>query len=390
VNVQQITSLGRVYRVTAVIDPPDSSLRGTTSIRQFDPTLLPQSSPTTEPNQHSLTQSTGGSDDDAAAVESHNLDIRRDQQGMYVLRKVIDPVFYGSIIGKRGATLRKLQNDTKCDIQVPSRNSKSTTVTVRASSENAVVSANTRLNIAVDDAIDAMPYTHFVSFPFNTPAVQESVKHLQDTVLSSCGGDDGMDASVFNDPASLHLTCFMLKLITKDEQKRASQLLQSLAAQLYDAVGTTTLLLRVSGLAIMNDDATQAHVVYLKPADGPGMSTIKALTSTLIDAFRDEGLLSASEIRKQRLTSRDGKLSVRYHVTFMNSKHRHRSKDDEKHSGKGGHRNRRIPFNVKNTLQLFGGTGAQVEDRISGIHLSCLGRREHGSYYKALAKAPLP
>jgi len=44
-------------------------------------------------------------------------------------------------------------------------------------------------------------------------------------------------------PAQVHLTIFMLKLLTRDEIKRASDLLQALSPKIYDALEVNHILL---------------------------------------------------------------------------------------------------------------------------------------------------
>jgi hypothetical protein len=59
----------------------------------------------------------------------------------------------------------------------------------------------------------------------------------------------------------------MLKLYGENAIERASRLLESIGKPLYDLVGTTSTVVKLSGLDLMNDDPSMAHVVYTKPSN---------------------------------------------------------------------------------------------------------------------------
>lgn len=57
----------------------------------------------------------------------------------------------------------------------------------------------------------------------------------------------GLDESIFVSPETMHLTLFMMRL-TPDQEQEAVAKMQSLAPQIYDAVGSTCVTVRLQGL----------------------------------------------------------------------------------------------------------------------------------------------
>jgi hypothetical protein len=75
----------------------------------------------------------------------------------------------------------------------------------------------------------------------------------------------GLEPSIFVKPGQLHVTLFMLKLLSPDEVRRVQSLMKSISIKVHDAVGTPTPSLTVKGLEIMNDDSSEVcnTVIYL-------------------------------------------------------------------------------------------------------------------------------
>lgn len=106
--------------------------------------------------------------------------VQRD--GQYVQQVPVSPRFYGAIIGRGGATLQKLQQETQAKIEVPGKWSRDTHVTITAPTLRQLEQAGLSLQLTVEDAKAKSPPTHFVSLPLNTPQIQAAVADFHSRV----------------------------------------------------------------------------------------------------------------------------------------------------------------------------------------------------------------
>ena len=180
--------------------------------------------------------------------------------------------------------------------------------------------------LAIDRLISTLiadcPYTHFLSLPL--PSFHSSLDRFRSAVLAAYPDAPGLDSSIFVRPTSFHFTVAMLTLPTIHHVQRAATALTSLAAPMSDGLS-----IRLRGLAVMNDKPEAAHVLYIQP-DEPSQQRLTDLADLLIDGMRQAGVLSDSDVRKQRLVWRDRatgdeKVNVKWHATIINTKHRGRA-----------------------------------------------------------------
>jgi hypothetical protein len=63
-------------------------------------------------------------------------------------------------------------------------------------------------------------YSHFLSIPLIEPILQAKVKELQGEWMAKFGEAKKLHPSIFVPPRRLHLTLFMLKLYSKQDQQK--------------------------------------------------------------------------------------------------------------------------------------------------------------------------
>ena len=252
-----------------------------------------------------------------------------------------------------------------------------------------VVYSKQAIDRLLTNIIADCPYTHFLSFPL--PSFHSSLDTFRSTVLSAFPTAAGLEPSIFVRPTSLHFTILMLALPTSHHVQRAAAALTSLSVPMSDGV-----IIRLRGLAVMNDKPEAAHVLYIQPDDS-SKQQLTALASRLIAGMRQAGVLSDSEVRKQRLlwrdkTSGEDKANVKWHATILNTKHRRRAGggktdlESGKGSGRSGHAwNKRQSVDVSGVLAQHDGMD-WGEGAVSVCELSALSWDNTTNYYPCEAK----
>ncbi|KAM6441918.1 activating signal cointegrator 1 complex subunit 1 isoform 2-T2 [Liasis olivaceus] len=132
---------------------------------------------------------------------------------------------YKYIIGKKGETKKKLETETRTSISIPKPGVEGEIV-ITGQHRNGVVSARTRIDVLVESFRKKQPFTHFLSFALNQPAIQEKFLQFKEEVLEKCSHDYGVSSSLFQNPAKLHLTVGTLVLLNEQEVQKAQELLQ--------------------------------------------------------------------------------------------------------------------------------------------------------------------
>ena len=92
----------------------------------------------------------------------------------------------GLVIGKGGAVLKRIQQETGAHIQTPPKRGKSTRFIIEAETIEKLDSARTRLQLAMDDAANKCAPTHFVSIPLLDPQLLQNVAQFKQDVLHNC------------------------------------------------------------------------------------------------------------------------------------------------------------------------------------------------------------
>lgn len=249
----------------------------------------------------------------------------------------VPSVLFKYIIGKKGETRRRLESDTKTSINIPKQGVEGQIV-ITGSQNAAVSSAVTRIEVLVENFRRKQPFTHFLSFALNHPQIQEGFLRFKDEVLELYSKDNGVDESIFQNPAKLHLTVGTLVLLNDMEVTKACNQLQECEDFIKTVVGGS-LSLEVAGIEYMNDDPAMVDVLYAKVRAKDGSDKLQVIADQLVEHFVSAGLMVREWDR------------VKLHGTIMNTLFRkHPSGDDNSSSG----RQNREAFDARNILKNWG------------------------------------
>lgn len=253
----------------------------------------------------------------------------------------VPSVLYKYIIGKKGETRKRLESDTKTSISIPKQGVEGQIV-ITGPQKSAVASALTRVEVLIESFRRKQPFSHFLSFALNHPQVQEGFQHFKEEVLEHCSQDGGVDDSIFQNPAKLHLTIGTLALLNEQEVMRACELLQQCQGFIRDITDGKPLALEVKGIEYMNDDPSMVDVLYAKVSAQDGSDKLQQIADRLVEHFVSAGLMVREWDR------------VKLHATVMNTLFRKDPSAEDK--GGPGRQNTkdREAFDARNVLERFG------------------------------------
>lgn len=284
-----------------------------------------------------------GPPDPEDLVEDESCDGHSIEQTEKGFRCAIDvpSVLYKYVIGKKGETRRRLEYDTKTSISIPKQGIEGQIV-ITGPHKSAVSSAITRVELLCDSFRKKQPFTHFLSFPLNHPTIQQGFSKFRDEVLEQYSQDHGVEASIFQNSAKLHLTVGTLALLNEMEVRKACEQLQQCQSFIRDTTEGKPLDLEVKGIEYMNDDPGMVDVLYAKVNVKDGSDKLQVLADRLVEHFVSSGLMVREWDR------------VKLHGTVMNTLFRKDTTAEE--SGSSGRQpvNAREAFDARNILKTFG------------------------------------
>ncbi|XP_022598292.1 activating signal cointegrator 1 complex subunit 1 [Seriola dumerili] len=253
----------------------------------------------------------------------------------------VPSVLYKYIIGKKGETRRRLESDTKTSISIPKQGVEGQIV-ITGSHKAAVSSAVTRVEVLIESFRRKQPFTHFLSFPLNDPKVQEGFLQFKDDVLQQCSQDHGVEGSIFQNPAKLHLTIGTLALLNEMEVRKACEHLQECQNFIRNITEGKPLLLEVTGIEYMNDDPAMVDVLYAKVNVKDRSDKLQTIADQLVEHFVSKGLMVREWDR------------VKLHGTVINTLFRKDSTVED--TGGPGRQtmSEREAFDARNILKKFG------------------------------------
>ncbi|CAG8542677.1 4960_t:CDS:2, partial [Ambispora leptoticha] len=241
--------------------------------------------------------------------------IKKDLQNEYTTMKInVAQIFHKFIIGKGGKTLNNIQRETSTRI----RCSRVEDVIEIRGTEKGIGLAKNRINEIVNSSFNKIGATHFLSLPITDSHVQRKVSNFHSDVLSL--SIPGIEPSILNNPSSLHITLGMLTLPRQEDVEGATRLLKELSSEIYDLVGTRTLLAQLTGLNLFDDNPANANVLYSRVIEPEGQKVLDKLVEFLHEKFS-----KACYLKKEDRP-------VKFHVTLVNSKYRGRdfhAREDE-------------------------------------------------------------
>ncbi|XP_075466890.1 activating signal cointegrator 1 complex subunit 1 [Ascaphus truei] len=274
------------------------------------------------------------------------------------------------IIGKKGETRRNLESDTRTSIGIPKPGLEGNIV-ITGQQRNGVISARTRIELLAETFRKKQPFTHFLSFALHQPEIQEKFLLFKEEVLTKCSKDRGVESTIFQNPAKLHLTIGTLVLLNENEVKKACELLQKCKEDFIDKIAAgKPLQLKVAGIEYMNDDPAMVDVLYAKIKMKDGSERLQLLADRLVQRFVSSGLMLKDWDR------------VKLHATVMNTLFRRDPLAEERSSvspGKPGLRERES-FDARNVLKLFDNFYFGELD-LNRVHLSQRFSADSSGYY---------
>jgi activating signal cointegrator complex subunit 1 len=285
----------------------------------------------------------------------------------FQLKVHIPQAFHSQIIGSKGATKKRLEQETSSQITVPKINTKDTTVVIKSSSKRNVVAARNRLDLIVIAGRSKLQFTHFLSVPFTTAEIQKNYAQFKSSVLQDLDVF-GIDESLFQKPEKLHLTITTLSLLDNEDRAIAAELLQDCKEFFIHPILQEGLLkVRLAGLNYMNDDPRSVDVLYATVVS----EQLQEIANGIDDYFATRGYTHPKND------------NVKLHVTLMNSLFRDNDDAVEKDLPREKDRKQqRVTFDASAILNkykdfFFG------EFEISEIHLSQRFSKASNGYYES-------
>jgi len=251
-----------------------------------------------------FTSSAAGYDEDE--VCDAGLDIVQTAQG-YQISMRIHSAYFKFLIGQRGQTKKRLEMETRTQVKIPRQGVEGDVIVIGAE-RRGVVSARTRIMLLVDSAKKKMPFTHFISFPLNARSVQDAFADFKADVLRDCDDERGVDFSLFQHPAKIHLTIGTLVLLDDSQIDEARQALEWCKREIIEPlVGGEGLRIAMRGLEYMNDDPSEVDVLYGQIQMADGTDKLQMIADRIVDHFCSQNLMTQQYDR------------VKIHATVMNT-----------------------------------------------------------------------
>ncbi|KAH8401262.1 hypothetical protein KR009_004141 [Drosophila setifemur] len=261
--------------------------------------------------------------------------------------------FYGGLIGKKGNTKRRIEEETRSEIFVPRQNEKSNDVLIRAKQRGQVCAALRQIRHVTGSLRQSMRPTHFLAVALNSGEVQERFVQLKKEILAA--NLPGIDEALFISEHSIHLTLGVYVLLDDDERQRAVAELQACRPFLSEL--NTPFELKVSGLEIMNDDPSATRILYAC-IESP---ELQKFADRCLGHFQSTGLCATDNNRRE---------SIKLHMTVMNNRYRRELSKGSKDS-----------FDAREILKSFGDFDLGTA-KCQAVHLCIAKSSDEGNFYK--------
>lgn len=274
--------------------------------------------------------------------------------------------FYGPIVGFKGQTRKRLEDETRANIFVPKKIGENEIV-ISGPTRSSVASARRRVSLIVMSYRRKHEVTHFISIPMIGSNIKAGFLEFKKQVLETCCGARGIEESIFQTAERLHLTLCTLVLVDKVEREAASRTLEECKRDVIDPVlEHKPLKLRLAGIEYMNDDPAEVDVLYAKVHFSQGDNILQTLVDNIVDYFSESGLMDKQYEK------------VKLHVTVMNTLFRDKRGGYEDFKGRD---KRRQTFNAVPVLERFRDFDFG-EDVVDTIHLSQRLTYSKSGYYQ--------
>ncbi|XP_024883318.1 activating signal cointegrator 1 complex subunit 1 isoform X4 [Temnothorax curvispinosus] len=224
----------------------------------------------------------------------------------------VPKIFYSHIIGTKGVTRRKLENETKTTIDIPKKG-KDGNIVITGRDRKAIISARHRIDLLIEASKKKIHYTHFLSIPLNKKEIIDKYISFKNGVLKNYDTYNlhtkstyNIDESLFQTPAKLHLTIGMLKLFDDNDKQHAIDALKECKEYIIEPIleETGPINVQLQGVACMNDDPTDVKVLFAQVTHN---EKLQELVDKVAQYFIDIGLME-KEYEK-----------IKLHATLMNT-----------------------------------------------------------------------
>ncbi|XP_072347557.1 activating signal cointegrator 1 complex subunit 1 [Scyliorhinus torazame] len=253
----------------------------------------------------------------------------------------VPSALYKYVIGKKGETKRRLETETRTSITIPKLGMEGEIV-ITGQQRAGVASAQTRIEVMLESFRRKQPFTHFLSFAVNHPSIQEQFAKFKERVLDECSQDRGVDRSIFQNPAKLHLTIGTLVLLNEQEVAKACELLQKCKENFINKLADgKPLVVRMQGIEYMNDDPSMVDVLYGKIQMKNESDALQQIADGLLERFVASGMMEKEWDK------------VKLHATLMNTVFRRDPTVEGRTSTAPGKQNlrERESFDARNVLK---------------------------------------
>lgn len=287
----------------------------------------------------------------------------------FQLKVHVPQTFHSQVIGTKGNTRRRIEQETGTTILVPKMGSKDTNIVVKGSTKKSVVSAKNRLDLIMIAGRAKQQFTHFLSVSFSTDEIKSNFIKFRSQILND-SEIFGLNESLFQKPEKLHLTIAMLVLLDNQDRVIAAEYLQDCKEMIIDQVlQKGALKVQMTGLDYMNDDPSSVDVLYAKVAS----EDLQVIANEVAQYFASRGFIQLQND------------NVKLHVTLINSRFGDSDDAVEKNDSqeqRDGNRNQRNTFDASKILKKYKDFHFGTLT-VSEIHLSQRYSKSSNGYYES-------
>lgn len=245
--------------------------------------------------------------------------------------------FIGKLIGTNRRALNSLESDTQCRIKTPREGESFPCEISSIVSLECVQRCLDRIEIFVADARKSARITHFVAFPCNKHEVMENFNSFKQSVMSDERADESCkNHQLFTKPSRLHLTLAVARIFDDSDLQKASSAFKTIEQEIRVMIGSSSLIVNIHGIDMMNDDPSQVSVIYAKISGNSVQKVANHISQRLIDL----GVASITNNDSAEFEE------VKLHMTLMNARYLTQS-------DKSGKRERSSTFDATNILEDF-------------------------------------
>ncbi|CAO1359595.1 unnamed protein product [Diamesa serratosioi] len=255
----------------------------------------------------------------------------------FQLKVHVPQIFHAQLIGAKGMTRRRLEQETSTLITIPKIGVPDTMIKVKGNERRHVLTAKRRIDLIVMAGRSKQIFTHFIAIPFTNDEIQKNFAKFKGDILND-KDIHGMDESLFQNPMKLHLTISTLVLMDNEDRANAAGYLQECQEIIKDMLKGEELKVKLSGIEYMNDDPSSVDVLYGKVES----TLLQEVADAVSNYFSDKGLFQKKSEH------------VKLHVTLINSLFR--DNDDacqESEVNQQGSKHQRTSFDATKILSKF-------------------------------------